>query len=82
MKITTAILTLLLLSATASADGKKFVPEHYPQTRVIVEHQHDGAGYALVGAAVTWWLLHRREKRHHVTTCELRDERLREACGK
>lgn len=83
---TLALLCLVSLPAFA---GDKHVPETNTiyKTIVVTEHQHDGAAYALAGAAITFWLMHRYQKRHPVpvaaSTCPAEGERrLAAACSK
>lgn len=61
MKSLLVLFTLALAIPAAATDRDRDPP---PRPIVVVETHHDGAAYAIAGAAVAWWLTHRYHKRH------------------
>lgn len=84
-------LILMLLCPLASYATDKHLPAPIVRTVYVEETKHDGYVVgALIGAGVTYWLMHRRAKRSRPVvvvppTCPQpseREQRIEAACGK
>lgn len=97
-RVLTAIMIGVVMAPLPAFSTGKYQQEPIikRETVYVTDTKHDGAAYALAGAALGWWLTHRYHKRHPKTvervierevpaecpSVDVRVERAIEACGK